>query len=85
MMSSKKVFNVQARQQRNSITSNGSNGSRKSRTLPQLSNLGTNLDSRQTAYYHNDEFDEDDDEGNNDSQRMKTMFMSMWNNVKYGM
>jgi len=56
--------------------SNTSIDSRKSRTLPQFSN-----------HSNNNSFEEYDDEEDNEGlshDRVKTMFMSIWNNVKFG-
>ncbi len=77
-MSSKKVSTVQSKQ-RNSNSNSMSNTSidcRKSRTLPQFSN-----------HSNNNSFEGYDDEEDNEGlshDRVKTMFMSIWNNVKFG-
>ena len=82
-MNFKKVSNIESKQNHGlgSVSDRLSNASdaTKCRTLPQLS-------SSENFKTLTDHLDEDDDEVEAQSpDKMKTIFMSLWNNVKFGL
>ena len=76
LMNNKKLSNVDSKQ-RLSLSSLSSN----SRNLPQFSYHS--IDSNHKAMSNQSE--DDDEEGDGQSpDKMRTMFMSLWNNMKFG-
>lgn len=74
--------------QRNSLSSLSTTSidSRKSRTLPQFSNQSVNSSKNSAVGHVAEDYDEEEVEDNDglSQDRVKTMFMSIWNNVKFG-
>ncbi|CAG2110224.1 unnamed protein product [Medioppia subpectinata] len=81
-MNCKKLSNIETKQRLSlSSLSNRSTDSMRSQTLPQFSNHS--IDGQKSLSAHSD--DEDDEEDDNPGgDKVKTMFLSLWNNVKFG-
>ena len=86
-MNSKKLSNIESKQRLSlSSLSNRSTDSVRSQTLRQF--CGQSMDRIQSLSCHSDEEeadgDDDEEEESQSADKVRTMFLSLWNNVKFG-
>ena len=86
LMNNKKLSNVDSKQRLSlsSLSNRLTDSSNSSRTLPQFSYHSIDSNHKAINMMSNQSDDEEEEVEGQSPDKMKTMFMSLWNNVKFG-